>query len=511
MSQSRIGGSRSDTSAERTPKGMSGQRLGLGLVVIASAQLMLTLDATIVNVALPTIHRSLHFSTADLEWLVTTYALTFGGLLIFGGRTGDLFGKRRMFMAGIAVFAVASLAGGLAQDEIWLIITRGAQGVGAAIASPTALSLIAVTFPEGEARNRATGVYATMSVAGAAVGLLLGGIFTDLVSWRLIFFVNVPAGALVLFLAPRALKESEATGGRLDVPGAVSVTAGMLLLVYGLSTASNHPWGSLGTVIPLVAAAVSLVVFGVIESRSAAPLVPLGIFATRNRSGAYAIMFCVSTASFAFYYFLTQFVQNILGYSPLKAGVAFLPIAVGIGAAAVIVSKLVGRIGIWIPLLLGPAGVAIGLAWLSRLTPASTYLDILGPMLVASVGMGITFVPVTITAVSGVRREEAGLTSALLNTSQQVGGALGLAVLATVAIDATKTKATALAAANHGHLTRSSTQLATTHGYTTAFLVGSGVVLVGLLVSATVVRVNRRAVPDTDTTNHAPHVDGPIR
>jgi EmrB/QacA subfamily drug resistance transporter len=484
-------------SSPLTSSNTEGKHLGLALTVISAAQLMIVLDATIVNVALPTIHTSLHFSTANLEWLITAYSLTFGGLLLFGGRTGDLYGKRRMFMLGIAIFATASLLGGLATTDVWLIITRGLQGVGGAIAAPTALSLIAINFPEGPKRNRAMGVYAAMSGGGGAVGLLLGGILVDLVSWRWIFFVNVPIAALVLFLAPRALNESETTSGYLDVPGALTVTAGMLSLVYGLSNASSHSWGSLGTVIPLVVAVVLLVSFGLIESRSNEPLVPLSIFANRNRSGTYALMLCIGTALFSMFYFLTQFLQNILGWSPLKTGVGFLPMTAGIVLSATVASRLVGRIGIRVPMLIGPAGAVIGLAWLSRLTVTSGYLDIVGPLIIISLGMGLAFVPLTLTAVSGVRPEETGLASALLNTAQQVGGALGLAVLATVAIDATTSKAHSLAAAANGHVTRAVTALATTHGYTTAFEVAAGIAFAGFLISLIVIRVPRTRAADS--------------
>ena len=471
--------------------------LGIALLVICGAQLMIVLDATIVNVALPTIHRSLHFSTANLEWLITAYALTFGGLLLFGGRTGDLYGRRRMFMIGIAVFAVASLLGGLATSDLWLILTRGGQGIGGAIASPTALALIATNFPEGAQRNRAMGVYAAMAGAGGAVGLLLGGLLTDYVSWRWIFFVNVPIGALILILAPRALEESETHRGRLDVPGAVTVTAGMLSLVYGLSHAANHSWTSAGTAVPLVVAAVLLVSFVLIESRTAQALMPLSIFADRNRSGAYAMMLCIGSALFSMFFFLTQFLQNILGYSPVKAGVGFLPVAVGIGIAAQISSRTIGRTGPRVPLLVGPAFATAGLAWLSRLTVGSGYLDVIGPLLLIAFGMGLSFVALTLTAVSGVRAHESGLASALLNTGQQVGGALGLAVLATVAIHATQSKATSLAAAAHGRPTPQMIAVAVTHGYTTAFEVGAAIAAAAFVIAIIAIRSGRprRAEP----------------
>jgi EmrB/QacA subfamily drug resistance transporter len=487
----------STTTSDRPTANTTGKNLGLALVVISAAQLMIVLDATIVNVALPTIHRSLHFSSGNLEWLITAYSLTFGGLLLFGGRTGDLYGKRRMFMVGIAIFAVASLLGGLATSDVWLIITRGGQGIGGAIAAPTALSLIATNFPEGPPRNRAMGVYAAMSGAGGAVGLLLGGVLTDLASWRWVFFVNVPIGALVLFLAPRALNESDTTSGRLDVPGALTVTAGMLSLVYGLSNASSHSWSSPSTVLPLCLAGVLLASFGLVETRSSAPLMPLRIFANRNRSGAYAMMFCIGTAVFSMFFFLTQFLQNVLGWSPLKTGVGFLPMTAGIVVAAGVTSRLVGRIGIRLPLLLGPAGACLGLAWLSRLTVTSGYVDIVGPLLIISLAMGMSFVPLTLTAVAGVSPRETGLASALLNTNQQVGGALGLSVLATIAIDATKNKVQSLAVALHGHVTAATTAVATTHGYTTAFEVASCIALAGFLVSAIVIRVPKAPALDT--------------
>ena len=245
-----------------TQSNTEGKHLGLALAVISAAQLMIVLDATVVNVAIPTIHRALHFSASNLEWLITAYSLTFGGLLLFGGRTGDLYGKRRMFMVGVGIFALSSLLGGLATNDVWLIFTRGLQGIGGAIAAPTALSLIATNFPEGSERNRAMGVYAAMSGGGGALGLLLGGILTSYVSWRWIFFINVPIAALVLFLAPRALNESQATSGHLDVPGALTATGGMLALVYGLSNASSHSWTSISTIVSLAVAVVLLVAFG---------------------------------------------------------------------------------------------------------------------------------------------------------------------------------------------------------------------------------------------------------
>ena len=460
---------------------------GLALVVIASVQMMIILDATIVNVALPTIHKALHFSSSNLEWLVTAYALTFGGLLLFGGRTGDLYGKRRMFMIGIGLFAGASLLGGLATDQAWLIVARGLQGVGGAIASPTALSLVAINFAEGPERNRAMGVYSAMSGAGGAIGLLLGGILTSYVSWRWIFFVNVPIGAFALFLAPRVLLESTSTSGRLDTPGAVSATAGMLSLVYGLTNAATHSWGAALTVGPLVVAGALLALFLVIETRATAPLMPLSIFSSRNRNAAYGIMLIIGIAVFSMFFFLTQYLQNVHGYSPVRTGLAFLPMSAGIMIAAITTARLLTRVGIKVPLTLGPIFGLTGLILLTQLTPHSGYVSVIIPLVIIALGMGQSFVPLTITAISGVPPNQAGLASALLNTGQQVGGALGLSILGTIAISSSRHY---LNAARHAgqHVTPTLFNAAQTHGYTRAFVVASVLMGAGLLISLLFIR-----------------------
>jgi EmrB/QacA subfamily drug resistance transporter len=478
---------REPTAAGLEPTSESEGHPALALVVISCAQLMVILDATIVNVALPTIRRSLHFSPANLEWLITAYALTFGGLLLFGGRTGDLYGKRRMFMVGIAIFAGASLLGGLATDQTWLILTRGLQGVGGAIASPTALSLIAINFAEGSERNRAMGVYSAMSGAGGAIGLLLGGILTSYVSWRWIFFVNVPIGLLALLLAPRALRESTPSPGRLDTPGALTATAGMLSLVYGLTHASTHSWTSTGTLTPLIGAAVLLAAFLLLERRAAAPLMPLSIFSSRNRSGAYCIMLVIGLAVFSMFFFLTQYLQNIHHYSAVRAGLAFLPMSAGIMVSAIVTSRVLTRTGVRVPLIIGPLLALGGLIWLTFLTPSSGYPSVIGPLLVLAFGMGLSFVPLTVSAIAGVAPAEAGLASALLNTGQQVGGALGLAVLGTVAISSTRHY---LGAHLGGRRAPGPAlvNLATTHGYTTAFTVAAALMGCGLLISLLVIR-----------------------
>jgi len=473
--------------SDLTPEGLpdpdassSKRPLGLALVVISAAQLMVVLDATIVNVALPSIQRQLHFSAVNLEWVITGYALAFGGLLLLGGRTGDLFGRRRMFINGVLLFTFASFLGGLALDQAWLIAARVLQGVGGAIAAPTALSLIASSFPEGPGRNRAMGVYAAMSGGGGAIGLLLGGILTDIASWRWVLFVNVPIGLFVAFLAPRVLKETDRQTGRLDLPGALTVSGGMTSLVYGLAHAASRGWGNPGTVVPLVVAGVLLATFMRIETRSEHALMPLHIFSDRNRAGAYSIMLTLGAAMFSLFFFLTQFVQNILGYSPLRAGLSFLPLTAGIVIMAGLMSKFVGRIGTRLPMTIGPLMTAGALVWVSRISVHSGYLEgVLGPALLIAVSMGMAFVPLTLTAVSGVRNEEAGLASALLNTGQQVGGSLGLAILVTVATSVTR---------GQHHVSQA---VAITTGYGAAFRVGAGLALLAFLIALVSLRSGR--------------------
>lgn len=460
------------------------RRLGLALVVIAAATLLIMLDASIVNVALPTIQASLGFSPENLEWVVTAYSVAFGGLLLLGGRTGDLFGRRRMFMVGIAIFTMASFVGGFATNQPWLIAARAVQGVGAAVAAPTALSLIAVTFPEGARRNRAMGVYALVSSGGAVLGFILGGVLTDVATWRSVLFVVVPIGILVLLVAPKALPESGHRSGRLDLPGAVTVTAGMALLVYGLIRASATSWGSVGTVVPLAAAVVLLAAFLVIESRVASPLLPLRVLAGPNRSAAYAITVAVGVGLFGVTFFLTLFVQKILGFSAVAAGLAFLPVAVAIGVMASTMGRLAAKIGTRVGVVVGPlvAGVGSLLLWLTT-SAGGGYGWIVGPMILLGCGIGIAIVPLTLTAVTGVKPVEAGIASALVSASQQVGGGIGIAVLGTVAITTTRGRL----AADPSHVAA-----AMTAGYRTAFLVAGCVLVAAFLVALVAVRPPRK-------------------
>jgi EmrB/QacA subfamily drug resistance transporter len=499
--------------------GAPSRRLGLALAVIATAQLMVVLDATIVNVALPHIQHALGFSGSNLEWVVNAYALAFGGLLLLGGRSGDLLGRRRIFIAGILLFSLASLAGGFATDQAWLLTARAIQGIGGAFAAPTALSLIAVTFPEGPPRNRAMGVYAAMSIAGGAVGLIAGGLLVQYATWRWVLFVNVPIGLLVAFLAPRVLRESERRRGEFDLPGAITGSLGLAALVYGLSNAATTPngvshWGDTKVIVSLVAAAVLLVAFGIIEVRSKQALVPMRVLRSRDRTGSYLISLCVGTALFGMFFFLTLFVQNVWGYSPLKTGVAYLPmvamIMVGAGAA----SQLVNRVGARPLMLTGSVIITGGMFWLSRITEHSHYVSgLLGPMMVTALGLGLTFVPLSLVALTKVGDRDAGVASSLLNVGQQVGGSIGLAILGTVAWSAVANSihaqvAAAAAAAGHAaaHLSAAQQSAAvrviTDHAYSVGFskgyLVSAGIAVLALLITVLAIRVTRADLAGVD-------------
>jgi EmrB/QacA subfamily drug resistance transporter len=462
------------------------RNLNLALAVIAAAQLMVVLDATIVNVALPSIQRALQFSPTGLEWVINAYSLTFGGLLLLGGRAGDLFGRRRMFVAGIVLFTIGSLAGGFATSAAWLIIARAAQGIGAAIVAPTALSLIADTFAEGPHRNRALGVYAAVAGAGGAAGLLLGGLLTDFASWRWVLFVNVPIGVVLAIAAPRVLAATQRRPGRLDLPGALTVTAGMVLLVYGLSRAATYGWTDSMTLTALGLAVVLLLVFVAIESRSQHALMPFSIFAQRNRNGAYALSLIIGVAVFGVFFFLTQYVQNILGFSPLLAGIAFLPMTAAIIVTSQVVARLIGRIGPQRFITVGPLFVAGGLFWLSRIDGHTSYAaGLVGPMLLIAVGMGNIFVPLTLMAVAGTRPNETGLASALLNVGQQIGGSIGIALLGTIAATTTTNRLVGVPP------THTAVNQALTAGYGAGFLAATAIAILGFVIAITVFRARR--------------------
>lgn len=485
------------------------QHPGLALVLILVAQLMVVLDATIANIALPYIGADLNISQANLTWIVTGYALAFGGLLLLGGRLGDLYGRRLLFMTGLTVFAVASLLGGLAQNEALLLASRGLQGLGAALAAPAALALITTTFPAGPERNRAMAAYATMSGIGAAIGLILGGWLTgldsflgaDVEGWRLTFLINVPIGLVAAALAPRVLRESERHTGWLDVPGAITGTLGLLGIVFGLSRAGEeaYGWDHAQTITSLVAGVLLLGVFLLIEVRAEHPLLPMRIFANRTRATSFVAMMIAPAAMFAMFYFLSLFIQQMMGFGPLEAGFAFLPFSFGIVIGAGVASNLVARIDARFLAGTGTLLAALALFMFSRITVDDSAPAVLGALssgdpiasdvsywgsvfpwiLVMAIGMGLVFVPMTLTAVHHVQAEDSGIGSGVLNTMQQVGGALGLATLSTVALHFTNNRVDELArplgeaglppeALEYGSFLGSFTD-----GATSAFFVGS--------------------------------------
>lgn len=485
------------------------KRLRWALVLISLAQLMVVLDSTIANIALPYIGTDVSIDQANLQWIVTGYALTFGGFLLLGGRLADLMGRRRIFMAGVLLFAVASLVGGAAQNEAMLLGARAFQGLGAALASPAALALIATTFPAGRERNRAFAVYAAMAGIGAAVGLILGGWLTGLDSplgiagWRYTFLIVVPIGIGAALFAPRFFDESERHEGELDVPGAITGTAGLLAIVFGLSRAGQqeYGWDATSTVLSLVIGVALLALFLVIESRVDHPLLPFRIFASKNRAVAFAVMMIVPAAMFAMFFFLSLFIQLVVGYSPLHTGVAFLPFSIAMIISATAASKLISHVD---PRILSGVGTLLSAAALygfSRLSvpdsasgmiqavsagnlgdDVSYWTHVLPFVVLMAFGMGLNFVPLTLVAVHRLRAQDSGIGSGVLNTMQQVGGALGLATLSTVALHFSSARAEEVApqigAAAQGQLSADQVgSLAGLVGFadgaTHAFLVGS--------------------------------------
>jgi EmrB/QacA subfamily drug resistance transporter len=458
----------------------STDRRWLALVLLAAAQFVVVLDASIVNVALPSIGRALHFSQDDLSWVVNAYTLTFGGFLLLGGRLADLLGRRRMFTIGLVVFAGASFAGGIAQSSGWLVAARAVQGLGAALLSPAALSLLTTIFAEGRERNRALGVWGAVAGSGGAVGVLLGGMLTQWAGWEWVLFVNVPIGLAAAALSPRLLPESRVEGARhFDVLGAVTITAGLSLLVYALVDANSAGWASLQTI---GLGAISLALIGgfvAIERRSKAPLVPFpGIFRIRTISGINITALFVAMSLFSMFFFVSLYMQQVLGYDALKAGLSYLPLAGGIIVSAGLASGLVTRFGFKPVLIAGLILTAGGLVWFAQVSPHGSYLsDILGPSLLSAFGLGFAFVPMTVAAVAGVRPDEAGLASGLINTSQQVGGALGLAILATVANGRTED----VMRTAGGKLTALPSAL--TEGFQSALTVGAGFAIAGAILA----------------------------
>ncbi len=474
---------------------------GLALALLAATQFVLILDIAIVTVALPSIGTDLDFAPADLSWVINAYALLFGGFLLLGGRMSDLIGRRRMFMAGLIIFTAASLAGALAQSALWLVMARGAQGLGAALVSPAALSLVMNLFPEGAERNKALGIWGAVAGSGGAAGAILGGILTDVFSWEAVLYVNIPVGIAAVALAPRLLPVGRDLGGvrSFDVAGAVSVTAGLALLIYAVVDAPNAGWGSTQTLLLGAVAVALLAAFVAIEASTKRPLLPLRTFRNGMLRSANLGAVLTTAALFPMWFLLTLYTQAVLGYTPLEAGLAQLPIALLIVATAAPAQQLVTRIGPRIPFAAGLLLVAGALFWFSRVSADGSFLaDILGPSVLAGIGGALAFIAGTIAATTGAADEDAGLASGLLNTSQQVGGAIGVAAIAAIAT----------AQANDALATGGAVTTALTEGYQTGYLVVAGVALAAAVVVAVLVPGRRIAVaPDaTEADAEAPPV-----
>jgi EmrB/QacA subfamily drug resistance transporter len=459
-----------------TAGGVAHERRWIALILLCAAQFVVVLDAAIVNVALPTIGNALKFTESNLPWVVNAYVLTFGGFLLLGGRMADLLGRRRVFMGGLVLFALASLAGGLAASAGQLVAARAVQGLGAAILSPAALSIVTTTFRDGAERNKALGVWGAVAGSGGAAGVLLGGVLTDGLGWEWVLWVNVPIGIAAAAIAPSLIAESrsDADTRHFDFAGAVSVTAGLSLLVYALVDANSAGWGSGQTIGLLIISVLLIGAFVLIERRSRAPLVPFSIFRLRTLTGANVVGLMVGASLFSMFFFISLYMQQVLGYSAIKAGLSYLPLAITIILSAGIASQLVTKVGFKQVLVAGMVFITAGLVWFSQVSVHGGFVsDILGPSLLAAVGLGLAFVPVTIAAVSGVADRDAGLASGLINTNQQIGGALGLAVLAAVSISVTGSS-------------RSPAVL--TSGFHDAFLTGAGFAVLGLLATLLLIR-----------------------
>jgi EmrB/QacA subfamily drug resistance transporter len=408
-------------------------RRNITLAVVLCAQLMIVLDLTVVNVALPSMATGLHLSATSLSWVLNAYTLTFGGLLLFGGRAGDVFGRRNVFMAGLALFTLASLAGGLATSSGMLLAARAVQGVGGAIAAPAVLATIVTSFPEGRERVRALGAFTAVAMGGASLGLVLGGLITQWASWRWVFFINVPVGIAVIAITPRLLARSRRLAVRLDLAGALTSTAGMSALVYAFINAASDGWANRTTIGAFAAAVILLAAFGFIESRAQEPITPLWLLRDRSRAASYLARLLLVGGMFGMFFFLTQFVQEVLGFSPLEAGLSFVPMTGALLGMSRLAPRLVPRFGGKALLVVGLIPVVGAMAWLSQVTPATSYVPgILVPMLLLGLGMGLAFVPLTMASLAGVPPQDSGAAASMVNVMQQVGGALGLAILVTI-------------------------------------------------------------------------------
>ena len=461
------------------PGGVSGYRAGLSLAVVIAGQLMFVLDTTVVNVALPKMQHDLGFSTSGLSWVLNSYTLTFGGLLLLGGRAGDILGRRRTFVFGVALFTVASLLGGVAGSAWWMLAARAGQGVGAAAASPGTLAIIASTFT-GDRKTRAIALYTSVSAAGASIGLILGGVLTSLISWRWVFFINVPIGLFAVVVGVLVIRETPRHPGRVDIAGAITSTVGMTSLVYGFIRAASDGWADALTVVSFVVAIVVLAGFFVVESRAERPIMPLRLLLSRNRGGAYLDIVFLSATMFGMFFFLIQILQNVLTFTPIGSGLAFLPLTVVLFVAARFVAKVAKRTEPKALMLGGGVCLAAGAAWLTQVSVSSTYVGaILGPMVLFGIGMGLCFVPLNITIMSEVAKTESGAASGMLQTVQQVGGSLGLAILVNVFGSA-------------GGDTSGRDKEALLHGITTAFVGATVFMVCAIAIIVFVIRSRRR-------------------
>ncbi|HEX4059599.1 MAG TPA: MFS transporter [Streptosporangiaceae bacterium] len=468
-------------------------RPGLALLIMLSAQLMVVLDMTVVNIALPHIATGLHFSSASLSWVMNGYTLAFGGLLLLGGRAGDILGRRRVFVAGIALFTAASLAGGLATSAAWLLAARAAQGVGGALASPAVLALIISAFPEGRPRTRALAIYTGVITGGSSLGLVLGGLITQWLDWRWVLFINVPIGIAVVAITPLFVTETPRQPGRFDLAGAVTSTAGVAALVFAFIQAASRGWGDATTVGALAAAAALLTAFGFIERRVRQPITPLRLFTSLSRSGSLLARLLLVAGMFGMFFFLTQFVQEVLGFSPLRAGVAFLPLTIALFAVSRLAPTLVARFPAKPLMVAGLLPVIAAMAWLSRVSASTGYLTgLLGPMLLLGTGIGVVFVPLTTASLAGVAPEDSGAAASLVNVMQQVGGSVGLAALVSVFGTATRS---AMAHPRPGLTGPALTQYVRAHGTAVSFGVAAVFDVCALLLVLLAIRGGRTAVP----------------
>ncbi len=486
--------------AERPAPAMAAPRVeerkahpNLSLAVILTVQLMLVLDVTVVNIALPQMQEVLHFSQSNLSWVLNAYLLTFGGLLLLGGRMGDLFGRKRLFIGGVMLFTLASLTGGLATSAGWLVAARAVQGIGAALAAPSALALLMTSFPEGPQRNRALSYFTAVSSAGGSIGLILGGMLTAWVSWRWALFINVPIGIAVALLASRFIEGTTRQRGRLDLAGALTSTLGMGTLVYAFIRAGSNGWNDAGTGWSIVLAAAILATFVLIETRHEQPVMPLHLLASRSRVSAFVSVLFTVAAMYGGFFFLTQFLQRVMGFSPVVTGIAFLPMTLSIFTISRIVPRLIPRLGPRRILIGGASLIVLSTLWLTQISLSSHYAPaIVVPMILLGAGVGSSFLPLSITVLSGVPGREAGAASGMLQTMQQVGGALGLSILVTAFGTATRAVPARLLV---GAAPAMRAEIVFTHGLTSVFVLTTVFALLSLANGLLMLRSPSRPEP----------------